>query len=340
MRWGRTLPFALLICAGAALALPAAPAAASHDIDELKITVALNAAGDDKISVADLNAEPDRGYLGLASDVAISLDRPPGSFRTSKDVDSGYVHPDAKLIQPDRSGGLSYAFDTAKLQLLAQKEGYGAVIIVVCTPRVHQVFKALVAPARAPFALPGSQCRGWYQEVDDPPIRAVVHLQPDRARYSSAVVRVVGGAAITLALLGLGATLLRRGPLPRRSLASWLLSVGAAVVVAGMGWSVVSVVLWIRGPAADAMLLGGGGRGEQVARTLLPGLVFVVPALLPAAILLSAARKEETPPVGAVPAGPPVPMWWPTVWWGQWAEQAASPPGGSSGWTPPGDGHG
>ena len=350
MRRGRSLPVAWLAAAAAmAVCLPV-PAAASHENDALEVVVALNAAGDDKISVLDLAGTSDAHEL--ASDVAISLDRPAGSFRTSSDlVGYQYIHPDAKLTQPDGRGGLQYTLDTGNLQVLAQQEGFEGVIMVVCTPQVRQVIDALVAAADAPYATPGSRCRGWYQEVDDPPIRAVVHLLPDRGRYPWAMSRVAGTAAITFALLGLGATLLRRGPLRTRSLASWLLSIAAAVTVAAIGWATVSMVLWITGPPADPILLGGGTVGEQVARTLLPGLAFLVPALLPAVILLSAPRRRPPPPPPTALAGPPVPTWWPTAWWERWASQGANPAtpapppppppqAGPAGWTPPGAGGG
>jgi len=342
MTRGRSLLLAFVATVAIAAA-PAAPAAASHDLLELEVIVALNAAGDDSISVGDLSNDSPASYLELASDVAVALDRPAGSFRTSSGLEGGHIHPDGKLATPDGRGGLSYTLDTGKLQLLAQQEGYEAVIVVVCTPPVRQVVDALVAPVGAPYGTPGNRCRGWYQEADAPPIRAVVQLLPDRDRYSSAMIRVVGAAAITFALLGLAATLLRRGPLPRRSTASWLLSIGSAVVLAPLGWATVSLILWLKGPPADPMLLGGGSDGEQVARTLLPGLAFLVPALLPAAVLLSAARTQGPPPKPPVAAGPPVPLWWPTAWWERWAAQGATPtrPGGCSpGSTPPGAGGG
>ena len=323
MRRGWALLLASLVAA-VVVSLSPTPAAASHELDELEIIVALNAAGDDKISVVDITGASGRS-VGLASDVALSLDRPAGSFRTSHGFEGGFIHPDAKLTQPDERGGLSYPLDTAKLQLLAQQEGYEAVIVVVCTPQVRQVVDALITPEEAPHATPGSRCRGWYQDVDAPPIRAVVQLLPDRDRYSSAMLKVAGATAITFALLGLGATALRRGPLRRRSTASWLLSLGALAVVAPIGWAAVSAILWLTGPPADPMLLGGGTDGEQVARTLVPGLAFLVPALLPAAVLLSTARKEVAPPAPAVAAAPAVPTWWPTWWWQHWAAQAPPP---------------
>ena len=350
MRRGRSLVVAWLAAAAALAVCRPVPAAASHQNDALEIVVALNAAGEDKISVLDLAGTSDAHEL--ASDVAISLDRPAGSFRTSTDLEGYlYIHPDAKLTQPDGRGGRQYALDTGNLQVLAQQEGFEGVIIVVCTPQVRQVIDALVAAEDAPYGTPGSRCRGWYQQVDDTPIRAVVHLLPDRGRYPWAMSRVGGTAAITFALLGLGATLLRRGPLRTRSLASWLLSIGAAVTVAGIGWATVSLVLWITGAPADPMLLGGGTVGEQVARTLLPGLAFLVPALLPAAILLSAPRRQQPPPPPAALAGPQAATWWPTAWWERWASQGMAPPvparpppppphGGGPGWTPPGAGGG
>ena len=345
MRQGRSLLFAALIAGVAVVSSPAAPAAGSHDLEELEVIVALNAAGDDKISVSDVSSDPTTGYTSLASDVAISMDQPSGSFRTSEDIDGGYVHPAAKLARPDPRGGLSYAVDTGELQVMAEDQGYEAVVFVVCTPQVRQLIDALLAPQEVPYGAPGSRCRGWYQEVDEPAIRATVHLRPDRDRYSSAVIRVAGAAAITFAVLGLGATLLRRGPLRHRSFVSWLLAVGSAVVVAPVGWMTVSIVLWLRGPPADPMLLGGGSDGEQVLRTLLPGLAFVIPALLPAAVLLSAARKPKPPPVPPA-AAPAVPMWWPNEWWERWAAQAGAPPPsppppppappGGTGWARPG----
>ncbi|MEO5678066.1 MAG: hypothetical protein ABIS47_00170, partial [Acidimicrobiales bacterium] len=300
----------------------AGPASANHDDKELEVVVALNAAGSDRISVRDATFDS-TSFTTLASEVAIALGRPPGSFRASEDLRGGAIHPDAKLAQPDERGGLSYALDTGQLQVLGQRDGYDAIILVLCTPRVHQVVDALVAPQEAPYAKPGSRCRGWYQPIDEPAIRAVVQLLPDRQRYPGAVTTVAGAAAIAFGLLGLGATLLRRGPLKRRSLASWLLSLGAALVVFPAGWSAVSIALWVRGPAADPMLLGGGSDGEQVVRTLFPGLAFLLPALLPAVILLSAPRRPRPPPPApGAPAAPPLPTWWPVDWWRHWAGQA------------------
>ncbi len=324
--------------------LLAAPAAASHDDKELQVIVALNAAGGDKITVYDA-AFDTTSYVGLASEVAEALDQAPGSFRASEEVDGGAVHPNDKLAQPDGRGGLSYTLDTGKLQVLAQGEGYDAVIVVICAPKLHQVVDTLLAPQAAPYASPGSRCRGWYQPPDEPTIRAVFQLVPDRQRYPAAVLRVAGAAAISFGLVGLGATLLRRGPLRRRSVWSWLLA-AAGVLTIPLTWGAVSLALWLSGAATDPVLLGAGGAGEQVARTLLPGLFFVAPALLPAIILLSAARQERPPPPARFgPVGPPEPTWWPTPWWQQWAAAggapaapgpSAPPPPGPSGWTPPG----
>jgi hypothetical protein len=322
----------------------AAPVAASHDDKELQVIVALNAAGGDKITVYDA-ASDTTSYLQLASEVAEALDQAPGSFRASEDHDGGAVHPNDKLAKPDARGGLSYTLDTGKLQVLAQGQGYDAVIVVICTPKLHQVVDALISPQAAPYASPASRCRGWYQPPDEPTIRAVFQLVPDRQRYPAAVARVAGAAAISFGLVGLGATLLRRGPLRRRSVWSWLLA-AAGVLTIPLTWGAVSLALWLSGAAADPVLLGAGGAGEQVARTLLPGLAFVAPALLPAVILLSAARQERPPPPARFgPVGPPEPTWWPMPWWQQWAAAGGAPaaPGPSapppldpSGWTPPG----
>ncbi len=332
----------VLVGAFACVLVLAAPAAASHDDNELQVIVALNAAGGDRITVYDATSDT---YEGLASEVAEALDQAPGSFRASEDLHGGSIRPNDKLARPDGRGGFTYTLDTGKLQVLAQGQGYDAVIVVLCTPKLHQVVDALRAPQAAPYASPGSRCRGWYQPPDEPTIRAVVQLLPDRQRYPAAVLRVAGAAAISFGLVGLGATFLRRGPLKRRSVWSWLLA-AAAVVTIPLTWGAVTLAFWLSGAAADPVLLGGGGAGEQVARTLLPGLAFLAPALLPAVILLSAARKERPPPAdryGTV--APPVPMWWPTPWWQQWAAAggapaapgpAAPPPPGPSGWAPPG----
>lgn len=322
---------AVLVGAAACVLVLAAPAAASHDDRELQVIVALNAAVGDKITVS--GAPSDTGYLGLASEVAEALDQAPGSFRASEDLQRGSIHPNDKLAQPDGRGGLTYTLDTGKLQVLAQGQGFDAVIVVLCTPKVHQVVDTLLAPQAAPYARPGGRCRGWYQPPDEPTIRAVVHLLPDRQRYPAAVLRVAGAAAVSFGLLGLGATLLRRGPLQRRSLASWLLA-AAAVLSIPLTWGAVSLALWLSGATADPMLLGVGGPGEQVARTLLPGLAFVAPALLPAVILLSAPGRERPPPTAPHgPAAPPVPSWWPTSWWQQWAAAGGTP--ASPGASPP-----
>ena len=264
--------------------------------------------------------------------MAVALDRPVGSFHPVEDLDGAHVDLDAKLARPDARGGLAYALDTARLQLVAQRRGYHALIVEVCTPRVRQLVDALVAPEPSPGANPGSRCRGWYQPVDDPPIRAVVQLAPDRRRYPLAVGRVVGAAAIAFGIIGIGATLLRRGPLRRRSLVSWLLAAGVGLAVVALGWSTATFALWLSGAPADPVLLGGGSVGEQVARTLLPGLVFLLPALLPPAILLTVPRRDSKPAVPAAPIGPPTVTWWPAAWWPQWAAQGA-PPG-----VPPGGG--
>ena len=157
------------------------------------------------------------------------------------------------------------------------------------------------------------------------PVGAVVHLQPDRARYGWAMSRMAG-TAVAFAPLGLAATLLCRGPLRRRSPASWLLSIGAAVPRAPVGWVAVSTILWVAGPPGDPMLLGGGTGGEQVARTLLPGLALVVPALLLAAVLQSGARRQKPPPAPPAPAALSLQVWWPTPWLQQWASQGGAAP--------------
>lgn len=314
---------ASLVAAMALVSLSAAPAAANHDDKELEVIVALNAAGGDRISVRDATFDS-TSYLSLTNDVAGALDRPPGSFRASEDVGGGAIVPDAKLTGPDGRGGLGYGVDTGKLQVLAQREGYDAVIFVVCSPKVRQLVDSLVAAEDAPYGSPGSRCRGWYQPVDEPTIRAVVHLFPDRQRYPSAVLHVVGSAAVAFGLLGLGATLLRRRPLRYRSLASWLLAAAAVVVVGPAGWGIAALVIWLSGAAADPMLLGGGTISEQVVRTVLPGLVFVVPALLPGVILLGAAAKPKPPPPPPGPTGDALPLWWPAQWWQQWAAQAGA----------------
>ena len=344
MNW-RGAAGSCLLGAVALVALVAVPAGASHDDNELEVVVALNAAGDDEISVSDTTDTS--SYTQLASAVAEALDQAPGSFQTSEGFSGGTIRPNDKLAKPDPEGGLSYTVDSGKLQLLAQRSGYDAVILVICTPRLRQVVDTLTTPQPAPYGSPGSRCRGWYQPPDEPALRAVVQLLPDRQRYPAAALRVAGVAAVTFGLLGLGATLLRRGPLRQRTVGSWLLSIGAALLVAPFGWAASSLLLWVRGIAADPVLLGGGSVSEQVARTLLPGLAFLAPALLPAVILLRAPVREVAlaPPV---PALPPVPSWWPTAWWQQWA--AANPPvapptvspeppppaAGPSGWARPG----
>ncbi len=304
----------------------ARPAAADHDDHELWVTVAINAAGGDRITVTDDSFDM-AAYVGLGDDVAVALGRPPGSFRVVEDFGDLVVELDDKLATVDRRGGLSYTLDTGDLQVLAQREGFTAVLVEVCTPKVRQVVDALVAPQPLPDFVP-SRCRGWYQPVDDPAIRAVVQLDPDRHRYPSAVARVAGTAAIAFAVLGLGATLLRRGPLKRRSSASWLASIGSLLGVTSIGWAVVTFALWWSGAAADPVLISGGKVGEQAARTMLPGLAFLLPALLPGAVLLTVPRREKRPPAQPVPrapAGPPAPIWWPTAWWSQWAARSAPP---------------
>jgi len=342
MNRGRGALAAVLLATVACLVLLAAPAAASHDDNELQVIVALNAAGGDKITVYDATVNTNEG---LASEVAEALDQAPGSFRASEDLHGGSIRPNDKLARPDGRGGFTYTLDTGKLQVLAQAQGYDAVIVVFCTPKLHQVVDTLLAPQAAPYASPASRCRGWYQPPDEPTIRAAVQLVPDRQRYPAAVLRVAGAAAISFGLVGLGATFLRRGPLKRRSVWSWLVAT-AGVLTIPLTWGAVSLAFWLTGAAADPVLLGGGEVGEQVARTLLPGLAFVAPALLPAVILLSAARKERPPPADRYgPVAPPVPTWWPTPWWQQWAaaggapaapSPSAPPTPGPSGWAPPG----
>jgi len=300
------------VAAAVVILADAGPAAANHEDRRLWVTVAINAAGRDRLVVTDysLNSGND---LRLASAVAVALDRPSGSFRAVRDLSGAHVVLRDKLARPDGRGGLSYALDSGKLQVLAQNEGYKSVIVEVCAPRVRQVFDTLVAPEASPHSSPLSRCRGWFQPVEDPSIRAVFQL--------------VGVAAMAFGLLGIGATLLRRGPLRRRSLASWLLSAGSVAGVIPLGWGAATLALWLSGAVADPMLLGDGSVGEQVARTLLPGLVFVVPALLPAVLLLSVPRKQKGPPPPAPSTlGPPEVTWWPVEWWSRWAAR-----GGSSG---------
>jgi len=320
----RAAVFALFV-AVAGLGASARPASANHRDNSLWVTVAINAAGRDRLSITDDNFDS-TSYVRLASDVAVALDRPSGSFRSVEDFDGAHVLLDEKLARPDPAGRLSFTLDTGKLQVLADNEGYDSLIVELCTPRVHQVVDALVAPEPAPGSRRGSRCRGWYQQINDPAIRAVVQLDPDRHRYPWAVGRVVGAAAIAFGLLGIGATLLRRGPMRRRSWVSWLLSTGSALGVVPLGWGAATLGLWWTGAVADPMLLGGGPVGEQVARTMLPGLVFLLPALLPAAVLLTVPRRvrpRRAPPPAPVPAGPAAATWWPTAWWPQWAAQGA-----------------
>jgi len=306
----------------------ARPAAANHQATTLWVTIAINAAGGDRLTVTD-DGLASTGFSPLASDVALALDRPAGSFRSVEDIDGAHVLLEDKLAQRDGRGGLRFALDTGKLQLVAQDRGYDAVAVEVCTPWVRQVVDAMVAPEASPNSDAGSRCRGWYKSVDDPPIRAVVQLAPDRHRYPLAVGRVVGTAAITFGLLGIGATLLRRGPMRRRSWVSWFLACASVLAVLPIGWGATTLALWWSGAVADPMLLGGGQVGEQVARTMVPGLVFVLPALLPASVLLSVARREPPPRVAAPLAlapGPPAPAWWPTAWWSLWAAQGGPAP--------------
>jgi len=322
--WAAFSSVLLAVAAAVVVLADAGPAAANHEDRRLWVTVAINAAGRDRLVVTDysLNSGND---LRLASAVALALDRPPGSFRAVRDLGGAHVVLRDKLARPDVRGGLSYALDSGKLQVLAQNEGYKSVIVEVCAPRVRQVFDTLVAPEASPHSSPGSRCRGWFQPVEDPSIRAVFQLAPDRGRYPAAVGRVVGVAAIAFGLAGIGATLLRRGPLRRRSLASWLLSGGIVVGVVPLGWGAATVALWLSGAAADPMLLGDGSVGEQVARTLLPGLVFVLPALLPAVLLLSVPPKEKgQPPTSPATLGPSAVTWWPAEWWPLWAARRGS----------------
>lgn len=364
-----TLMAASLVVAVASIVVLAGPAGAGHNQqdDELWVTVAINAAGGDRLSVTDQTYSSSRSWSGVAADVAIALGHRVGSFEAFEDYDAGYVELDDKLATADDRGGLSWGFDTSELQLLAVDEGYEAVLFQVCTPRVRQVVRSIMAAEELPFDSPGSRCRGWYQPVDDPPLRGVVELAPDRQRYPRVVGRTVGTAAITFGIFGIGATLLRRGPLRRRSLASWLVAGAAALITAGVGWAVATVLLWWNGSAADPVMLSRGSIPEHVVRTMLPGLVFLVPALLPAAVLLSVPRREKPVPAPLAPvawpvAAPPVATWWPAAWWPQWAAGQAQPPGappppppgqggapgpappeppaGSSGWALPGSGNG
>lgn len=328
---------ASLVVAVALSAVLVSPAAANHtqEEDELWVTVAINAAGGDRLSVTDDTYVDGRQWKGLASDVALALGHHAGSFRAYEDHDAAYVELDDKLVQPNDHGRLSWAVDSGELQLLAQDEGYEVLILEVCTPRVRQVVDALVTPESLEITSPGSRCRGWYQFVDDPPIRAVVELSPDRDRYPLAVARAAGVAAIAFGMLGIGATVLRRGRLRRRSAASWVLGVGSALLVAPVGWGIVTMLIWWNGSAADPVLLSGGPIGEQVARTVLPGLGFVLPALLPAALLLTVPRKEKVPeappPWWPGPAPQPT-LWWPQEWWSQWAAQGPNGQPPPTGW--------
>ena len=303
------------------------PAAANHeqDEDQLWVTVAINAAGGDRMSVTDDTYAAGREWRDMGADVAVALGQSPDSFTSREDYDAALVELGNKLAVPDQRGGLSWSFDSGELQLLAQERGYEVLLLELCTPRVRQVVNALVTPESLDYRTPGTRCRGWFQFVDDPPIRAVVELSPDRGRYPRAVGRSLGTAAIAFGALGIVATLLRRGPLRRRRAASWVLAVASAVMVAGSGWLVVTIAMWWNGSAADPVLLSRGSIGEQVARTMLPGLAFLLPALLPAALLLTVPRREKPPPA-PLPAWPGTPPpqqapWWPQAWWPEWAAQ-------------------
>lgn len=332
---------AMALTVAAVVGAQARPAAARHDDLQLWVTIAVNAAGEDRIAVFDYSVGS-TDYASLASGVATALGLPPGSFRSIGGGGGARVVLDEKLARPDGRGRLSYALDSGKLQVLAARDGYKSVVIEVCTPKVRQVINALVAPGNSASVSPTSRCRGWFRAVGESPIRARLELSPDRQRYPAAMGRAAGVAAVAFGLLGIGATLLRRGPLRRRSVVSWLLSAASALSVGPVGWGVVSLALWLSGTAADPVLIGGGSVRDQVARTLLPGLVFVVPALLPGAVLLSVPRRQRMrrpPPV--TPTMPALSTWWPTAWWSQWAAQGSpgAPPGpaaGPSDWVPPG----
>jgi hypothetical protein len=306
----------------------AGPAAANHssDADEMWVTVAINAAGADRVSVTDENFVSERRWEGVASEAAVAIGRPEGSFEAFDDIDSAYAELDDKLARTDDRGALSWAFDTGNLQLLAQREGYDVLLFEVCTPRVRQVVSTLMAPQPSDFDSPGSRCRGWFQPVDEPAIRGSVQLTPDRNRYSSAMNRTIAAAVNTLVVLGIGAFLLRRGPLKRRSVGSWLVALGAAFGVSLFGWGLVTFTLWWTAAPADSVMLGEGSEGEQVARTMLPGLIFVLPALVPALLLLTVPRKERV--VAPIrPMGPPPGAWGPGGPWQQWGGQSGPPPG-------------
>lgn len=313
-----------LLMAAVLATFGARPAASSHAVEDLLfVTIAINAAGQDRLSIAGDLSDPtiSTDYVALASDVAVALDRTPGSFRSERDFEGAAVVLDDKLAEPDERGGLSYALDSGSLQVLAQRAGFEAVIVELCTPRMRRVVAALVAPESVGWSAPGSRCGGWYQPVDEQPIRAEIQLRPDRQRFPRAVGRTVGAAAITFGILGIGATLLRRGPLRHRSLVSWLLASGSLLLVALIGFTATALILWWTGAANDSMLLGGGSVGSHLLRILLPGLAFGVPAFLPATILLSASKKPKIPPPAPRPPGPATPIWWPAERWTQWAAQ-------------------
>lgn len=319
---------ASVLAAVAMAAVVGGPAAANHnqDGDEMWVTVAINAAGPDRISVTDENFVPDRDWTDVAAHAAVAIGQPEGSFDAFEDYDSAYAELEAKLTRTDDRGALSWAFDTGALQLLAQQEGYDALLFEICTPRVKQVYNTVMSPPPSRWDSAGSRCRGWFQPVEESPFRGTVELSPDRNRYPAAVVRAAAAAATTLVVLGLATLLLRRGPLKRRSIGSWLIALGSAFGVSAFGWGLVAFSLWWTGATHDPVMLGQGSVGEQVARAMLPGLIFLVPALAPALILLTAPRKEKAAPTSP-PAGPRQGMWWPPP--GTW------PHGGGSWQTAP-----
>ena len=278
-----------MAAAAAAVVAAPGPAAADHQ-GVLQVTVGLSAAGPDGVDLLGVEEREAEVVQGVVAALAL----PDGSWRSSSAPGSGVsLEPDLPLavLQPD--GRFRYDVDTGALQLLAQRHGYDEVVLQVCAPRVSQRVEALVAPGSGHSGL--RRCHGWRLAADDQPVRARLVLAPGAGRFPAAVWRTIGVAAVAFGLLGAGASWLRQGPLRRRTWASWLLAGTSTVVVGGAGWLVTTVVLLVRDVGADAVLLGGGGVAEHVARTTLPGLLFLVPALLPAVVLLRAPAPEAAP---------------------------------------------
>lgn len=303
--------------------LGARAGAIERDRGDLYVVVVVNAAGGDVVTLSHDETATDSPGLELAGEVAARLGLATDRRRIDGDELETVIHVRGKVatIVGDR---FTVPVDTGPLQVIAADAGYSALFFAVCPPRVKVETNTVLSPSPDRVGPLLSPCRGWYVEVDDAAVTGDITLLPDAGRYPRALGLLALVALTGAALLGVGSWLLRRGSLHHRTWVSWLLGLGSVAGLGLVGWIVSVGVLMASGAATDPVLLRGGTVVEEVARTLLPGLLLIAAGTVPALVLLSAPRRRVTlpaAPIGPVEQSPA--LWWPLSWWPAWAQQQA-----------------